>query len=65
MRLTYVCSECGAKARRSGSVGDVRRDVRCPNGHGQMVREDGTGRPIYYTPSSASIGLKNSRQRIR
>lgn len=44
MRLTYVCKTCGAKARRAGNKSaPAVPAVRCPKGHGEMVREDGFG----------------------
>lgn len=46
MRLTFVCRKCSAKVRRevrSKGNHEVNPDVRCPKGHGLMVREDGMG----------------------
>lgn len=45
MRLTYVCLKCKATVRRempSGKGGKPQGGVvRCPKGHGVMVRKDG------------------------
>lgn len=44
MRLTFVCEECETTVRREmplGKGGDPQGGiVKCPRGHGVMVRQD-------------------------